>query len=152
MIFFFLGQSTRLSWDKGIYISGRKDDNRWQSGVALPGDPTRSTGSKRSPRIRTTGWALEEALSASWIRSTGDWRTPWCRPEGWVEKDGLPSGWRISTEASMSLRSLAFQAGIDCTPRNNQGTFATGKIRLNIKFAAFWCLFLTKIKVDPESW
>ena len=30
--------------------------------------------------------------------------------------------------------------------------FATGKIRQNIKFADFWCVFLTKIKVDPESW
>ena len=29
--------------------------------------------------------------------------------------------------------------------------FATGKIRQNIKFADFWCVFLTKIKVDPES-
>ena len=28
----------------------------------------------------------------------------------------------------------------------------TGKIRPNIKFAAFWCVFLTNIKVDPESW
>ena len=22
----------------------------------------------------------------------------------------------------------------------------------NAKFAAFWCVFLTKIKVNPESW
>ena len=29
---------------------------------------------------------------------------------------------------------------------------ATGKIRQNVKFAAFWCVFLTKVKVDPESW
>ena len=41
---------------------------------------------------------------------------------------------------------------INCTSRNNQGPFATGKIRRNIKFAAFWCVFLTKIKVDPECW
>ena len=27
-----------------------------------------------------------------------------------------------------------------------------GKIRGNVKFAAFWCVFLTKMKVDPESW
>ena len=32
------------------------------------------------------------------------------------------------------------------------GVFATGEIRQDIKFAAFWCLFLTTIKVDPESW
>ena len=30
-----------------------------------------------------------------------------------------------------------------CTPRNHQGTFATGKIRRNVKFAASWCVFLT---------
>ena len=41
---------------------------------------------------------------------------------------------------------------INCTSRNNQGTSATGKIRQNIKFEVFWCVFLTKIKVDPESW
>ena len=28
----------------------------------------------------------------------------------------------------------------------------TGKIRQNVKFAVFVCVFLTKIKVDPESW
>ena len=32
------------------------------------------------------------------------------------------------------------------------GLFATGEIRRNIKFAAFWCVFLTKNKVDTESW
>ena len=37
-------------------------------------------------------------------------------------------------------------------PRNQAGVFATGEIRQNIKFAAFWSVFLTKIKVDPESW
>ena len=41
---------------------------------------------------------------------------------------------------------------INCTSRNNQGPFATGKIRQNLKFAAFWSVFLKKIKVDPESW
>ena len=39
-----------------------------------------------------------------------------------------------------------------CTSGNNQGTFATGKIRQNTKIAAFWCVFFTKKKVDPESW
>ena len=34
----------------------------------------------------------------------------------------------------------------------HQGTFATGKIRQNIKVAAFWFVLLTKIKLDPESW
>ena len=39
-----------------------------------------------------------------------------------------------------------------CPSRNQAGIFATGEIRQNIKFAAFWCVFLTKKKVDPESW
>ena len=41
---------------------------------------------------------------------------------------------------------------LNCPSSKHQGTFATGKIRPNIKFASFWCVFLTKIKVDPESW
>ena len=41
---------------------------------------------------------------------------------------------------------------IYCTPRNHQGTIATGKMRKKVKFAAFGCVFLTKIKVYPESW
>ena len=41
---------------------------------------------------------------------------------------------------------------LDGPSRNNQWTFATGKISQNIKFAAFWCFFLTRKKVDPESW
>ena len=36
--------------------------------------------------------------------------------------------------------------------RKHTGVSATGEIRPKIKFAAFWCVFLTKIKVDPESW
>ena len=39
-----------------------------------------------------------------------------------------------------------------CTPRNHQGTIPAGKSRRNVKFVAFWCVFLTKIKVYPESW
>ena len=41
---------------------------------------------------------------------------------------------------------------INCPSRNQAGIFATGEIRQNVKFATFWCVFLTKIKVDPESW
>ena len=41
---------------------------------------------------------------------------------------------------------------LDCPSRNYAEVSATGKSRPNIKFAAFWCVFLTKIKVDPESW
>ena len=37
-------------------------------------------------------------------------------------------------------------------PRNHAGVNNTGKIRPNIKFLAFWCVFLKKIKVDPERW
>ena len=39
-----------------------------------------------------------------------------------------------------------------CPSRKHAGVSATGKLRPNIKFAAFGCVFLTKIKVDPESW
>ena len=41
---------------------------------------------------------------------------------------------------------------INCLSRKHQGTFVTGKIRPDIKFVAFRCVFLTKIKVDPKSW
>ena len=41
---------------------------------------------------------------------------------------------------------------IDYTSQHWIEPFATGKIRQNIKFVDFWCVFLTKIKVDPESW
>ena len=41
---------------------------------------------------------------------------------------------------------------INCPSKEQAGLFATGEIRQNIKFAAFWCVLLTKIKVDPESW
>ena len=40
---------------------------------------------------------------------------------------------------------------IDCPSRNQVGVCATGEIRQNVTLAAFWCVFLTKIKVDPES-
>ena len=40
---------------------------------------------------------------------------------------------------------------LDCTPKNQEGTFAAGEIRRNKKIAAFSCVFLTKIKVDPEN-
>ena len=33
-----------------------------------------------------------------------------------------------------------------CTPRNQEGTCAAGEIRQNIKFAPFWCVFLTTKK------
>ena len=39
-----------------------------------------------------------------------------------------------------------------CPSRNQAGVFATGEISRNIKFAAFWYVFLTKKKVDHESW
>ena len=41
---------------------------------------------------------------------------------------------------------------VDCPPRHHAGVSDTGKIRPDIKFAAFWCVFLTKIRVNPESW
>ena len=52
-----------------------------------------------------------------------------------------------------SLWSIIFEKNkIDYTSQHWIEPFATGKIRQNIKFADFWCVFLTKIKVDPESW
>ena len=44
------------------------------------------------------------------------------------------------------------QIRVDCLLRNQAGICATGEIRQKVKFAAFWCVFLTKIKVDTESW
>ena len=41
---------------------------------------------------------------------------------------------------------------IYCPPRNHPGVSATGKIRPNVKFSAFWCVFLTKIKVNLIKW
>ena len=41
---------------------------------------------------------------------------------------------------------------LNFTPRKHAGTIPAGEIRQNSKFAAFWCVFLTKMKVDPESW
>ena len=41
---------------------------------------------------------------------------------------------------------------LNCPSRNQAGVWATGEIRQKFKFAAFWCVFLKKIKVDPESW
>ena len=35
---------------------------------------------------------------------------------------------------------------IYCTSRNQAGVFAKGKIRQNIKFAAFWSVFFVKNK------
>ena len=48
---------------------------------------------------------------------------------------------------------LSHDGGIQiyCPSRNQAGVFATGEIRQNVNFAAFWSVFLTKIKVDPES-
>ena len=39
-----------------------------------------------------------------------------------------------------------------CPPRNHTEIIVTGKIRPNIKFGSFWYVFLSEIKVDPESW
>ena len=41
---------------------------------------------------------------------------------------------------------------VDCPSGNQAGLFATGEISQNLKFGAFWCVFLTKINVDPKSW
>ena len=57
---------------------------------------------------------------------------------------------RISTISTINAPKWRQSAGtwklptnmLNCTPRNHQGTFAAGKIRQNIKFAAFLvCVF-----------
>ena len=50
------------------------------------------------------------------------------------------------------LDGFLFLNYIYCPSRNQAGVCATGEIRQQVKFAAFWCVFLTKIKVDTESW
>ena len=43
-------------------------------------------------------------------------------------------------------------SALNCTPRKHQGTIPAAKIMPNAKFAAFLGVFLTKMKVDPDSW
>ena len=58
--------------------------------------------------------------------------------------------WTYSTNKNMNIILYIFFHEYES--RNQAGVFATGEIRHNIKFTDFWCVFLTKIKVDPESW
>ena len=62
--------------------------------------------------------------------------------KGWGNKGRKYSFWSIQHLISR----------INCPSRNQAGVFASGEIRQNIKLAAFWCVFLRKIKVVPESW
>ena len=55
-------------------------------------------------------------------------------------------------EIYVPLLERALSHSIYCPSRKSQGVSVTGKIRPNIKFAAFWCVFLTKIKVNPQNW
>jgi hypothetical protein len=48
---------------------------------------------------------------------------------------------------SLAPRTFSF---VDCPSTDQAGLSAIGEIRQNIKLAAFWCVLLTKIKVDPE--
>ena len=41
---------------------------------------------------------------------------------------------------------------INCTSKHSIQPIPAAKTRRNAKFAAFWRVFLTKIKLDPESW
>ena len=47
---------------------------------------------------------------------------------------------------------MAEEYVVYCPSSYHAGLFATGEIRQKIKFVSFWCVVLTKIKVDPESW
>jgi hypothetical protein len=60
----------------------------------------------------------------------------------------------FQTKAALLFKELKIaHKGNHAIPSTGQaGLLATGEIRQNIKFVAFWCVFLTKIKVDPESW
>ena len=61
----------------------------------------------------------------------------------------------ISANAMEPLGSIMvnlYSMKVYCTPRNHQGTIPAAKIRHNTKFVAFGGFFLTKIKVDPDSW
>ena len=68
----------------------------------------------------------------------------------------LPPGARPLRQLVPALRGreagAPLHTQVHCTPRNHQGTIPADKMRRNAKFAALWCVFLTKIKVDPESW
>ena len=50
-----------------------------------------------------------------------------------------------------TLSNILHNQSLNCPSSYQPGLFATGEIRQNIKFAAFWCVLLTKIKVGPES-
>ena len=49
------------------------------------------------------------------------------------------------------LAAIDLKSTLDCPLGNQAEICATGEIRQNIKFVTFWCVFLAKIKVDPES-
>ena len=66
-------------------------------------------------------------------------------PSAFTNIDGVKSN-RLGRDVERMHNVVNF------TPRNQAGTIPAGEIRRNVKFAAFWCVFLTKRKVDPESW
>ena len=83
-----------------------------------------------------------------------EWRTKpcWRMKEDWFNYC-LPASQLIGSSLNMWTNFWEYSYhNIYFTPRNHQGTIPAGEIRQNNKFAAFWCVFLTKIKVDPESW
>ena len=84
-------------------------------------------------------------LLANWGRCA-----PQVPASGKVRDEGAP-GERSKVVGVQGYVGLYFSL-LYCAPKNPAGVSATGKIRLKIKFAAFCCVLLTKIKVDPESW
>ena len=73
---------------------------------------------------------------------------------GWYEKLAGKKNSCLSPPPYFRGRQVhcTVQYSIYYPSTDQAGLFAKGEIRQNIKFAAFWCVFLTKIKVDPESW
>ena len=57
-----------------------------------------------------------------------------------------PYGRQILANLGKSWHLLYYTSRLSIEPIHS------GKIRGNVRFAAFWCVFLTKMKVDPESW
>ena len=71
----------------------------------------------------------------------------------WVKLNVWPITWYFNNFFSLFFSTSSIGVvGLNCPPRNHTGLSATGKVRPNIKLGFFWCVFLTKIKVDPECW
>ena len=64
---------------------------------------------------------------------------------------------RALVKHCLSKRKITYAGQLlDFPSRNQAGIFATGEIRENFNFAAFWCVFLTKtrsfLRMHPLTW